>query len=77
MVEVWRAKIQASMLITCLLQHAQGKRKMSTTQVRAAEILLKKVMPDKTENVNTNTNYEESIEARAKAAEDQEQPHVH
>ena len=34
------------MLCKLLQDHAQGKREMSGTQVRAAEILLRKVMPD-------------------------------
>lgn len=41
-----RRKIQASQLINRLTAHAHGKVEMSPTQVRAAEILLKKSMPD-------------------------------
>lgn len=41
-----RAKIQASVLIGMLHEHVQGKREMSTTQVRSAEILLRKSVPD-------------------------------
>ena len=41
-----RSKIQASQLINRLQNHALGKNKMITTQVRAAEALLRKVMPD-------------------------------
>lgn len=42
----WRQKIQASMIINRLSEHAIGSAEMSATQVRAAEILLKKVLPD-------------------------------
>lgn len=41
-----RAKIQTSQLINRLQDHTAGKCNMSQTQVRAAEILLKKAMPD-------------------------------
>lgn len=41
-----RGKIQAQMLINRLEQHASGKLDMSPTQVRAVEVLLKKVLPD-------------------------------
>jgi hypothetical protein len=41
-----RAKIQATMIIKGLVAHIAGEREMSATQVRAAEILLKKTLPD-------------------------------
>ncbi|MBA1364055.1 hypothetical protein [Burkholderia gladioli] len=42
-----RAKIQASQLINRLQDHALGKLKdLSPTQMRAIEILLKKILPD-------------------------------
>ena len=41
-----RAKIQSSQLVNALQNHVHGKNDMSQTQVRAAEILLKKTMPD-------------------------------
>jgi len=44
--ERWRQKIQASMLINRLTDHAAGRNEMTATQVRAAEILLKKILPD-------------------------------
>jgi len=44
--EKWRAKIKASMLLNRLRDHALGKVEMTPTQVRAAEILLKKSLPD-------------------------------
>lgn len=41
-----RQRIQTSMLINRLTDHALGKIKMEPTQVRAIEILLRKTMPD-------------------------------
>jgi len=41
-----REKIQASMLIRALTDCVEGRNKMTSVQVRAAEVLLKKVVPD-------------------------------
>lgn len=41
-----RAKIQASQLINRLTDHAFDKVELSTTQIKAIEILLKKSVPD-------------------------------
>jgi hypothetical protein len=41
-----REKIQTSMLVNLLTEHVKGKRKMRSTQVRAALGLLAKVLPD-------------------------------
>lgn len=41
-----RAKIQASQLINRLTEHALGNIDMSPTQVSAAQILLRKTLPD-------------------------------
>ncbi len=41
-----RERIQTSMLINRLSDHVFGKVELSPTQVRSAEILLKKSMPD-------------------------------
>jgi hypothetical protein len=41
-----RAKIKTSELLTVLGQHAFGERKMEATQIKCAEILLRKVLPD-------------------------------
>jgi hypothetical protein len=46
--EAWREKIRASMLINRLQNHVSGRIEMSPTQLRAAEILLKKRLPDLT-----------------------------
>lgn len=42
----WREKIRTSMLINRLTSHVVGRIEMSPTQVRAAEVLLKKNLPD-------------------------------
>lgn len=41
-----RLKIQAAQLINRLTAHAEGTVDMSSTQVRAIEILLRKILPD-------------------------------
>lgn len=41
-----RKKIQASQLVNRLTNHALGEIEMSPTQVRAAEVLLRKTLPD-------------------------------
>lgn len=41
-----RVKIQNSNILNALIEHAEGKRDMSSTQVSAALGLLKKIMPD-------------------------------
>lgn len=44
--ETWKSKIQASVIGLRLYQHMQGKVKMTPTQIKAADILLKKLVPD-------------------------------
>jgi hypothetical protein len=41
-----RAKIQTSQLINRLFSHVNGEVELSSSQVRAAEVLLKKTLPD-------------------------------
>lgn len=41
-----REKIKTSQLLNRLQNHAFGKNKMTTTQIRAAEVCLKKTLPD-------------------------------
>ena len=41
-----RRKIPVAIICSRLARHVQGKLKMSNTQIRAADILLKKCMPD-------------------------------
>lgn len=42
----WRSKIQSSMLVNRLQDHANGKVEMTKSQVSAAIALLKKTAPD-------------------------------
>lgn len=41
-----RVKIQNSNILNALIEHVEGKREMSATQVTAAVNLMKKVLPD-------------------------------
>ena len=51
----WRKKIQTSALINRLQGYAKGELEMESAQVKAAEILLRKVLPDQTENKHDHT----------------------
>lgn len=44
--DTWREKIRIGMLLNHLRNHVLGRVEMTPTQVRAAEILLRKVLPD-------------------------------
>lgn len=44
--EATREKIRVSALINRLHDHIDGKNELSTTQVRAIEVLLRKSLPD-------------------------------
>ncbi len=46
MLDEHRTKIANSQILKCLIEHVEGKREMSATQVTAGLGLLKKVMPD-------------------------------
>lgn len=46
MTDEHRAKIQNSSILNALIEHVQGEREMSATQVTAGLGLLRKVMPD-------------------------------
>ena len=46
MSEAHRVKIQNSNILNALIEHVEGKREMSATQVSAGLGLLKKVLPD-------------------------------
>jgi len=41
-----RVKIQNSNILNALIEHVEGVREMSSTQVSAAIALMKKVLPD-------------------------------
>lgn len=44
--DAWKKKIQVSMLGLRLYDHALGNIEMSATQIKAADILLRKLVPD-------------------------------
>jgi hypothetical protein len=44
--KTWREKIKVSNIVTRLNKCAQGEVEMTAQQIKAAEILLKKVLPD-------------------------------
>lgn len=44
--KAWREKIRTSMLINRLQNHVAGRIEMTATQLRAAEVLLKKTLAD-------------------------------
>lgn len=46
MVERWKSKIQTGQIVTRLNKCANGEIEMTPIQLKAAEILLRKVMPD-------------------------------
>jgi len=48
MTEAHRDKIRNSNILNALVEHVEGRREMSSTQVTAGLGLLKKVMPDVT-----------------------------
>jgi hypothetical protein len=52
MTEEHRTKIANSQILKYLVEHVEGKREMTTTQVTAGLGLLKKIMADKTESKN-------------------------
>jgi hypothetical protein len=48
-----RAKIANSNILNALIEHVEGRREMSSSQVTAGVALLKKVMPDLSHNEHT------------------------
>ena len=59
-----RRKIQASQLVNRLTDHAFNKVEMSSTQVKAAEILLKKSVPDLSQVQGTGDDGELEMQIR-------------
>lgn len=49
----WKAKIKASMLLIRLQDHAVGKIEMKNTQIKAADIVLRKMVPDLAKHEHT------------------------
>ena len=44
--DAWKQKIQVSIIALRLYDHLQGKNEMTSTQIKAADILLRKMVPD-------------------------------
>lgn len=42
----WKARIQAGVILDRLVKHVNGEIDMSSSQIKAADILLKKTVPD-------------------------------
>lgn len=59
--EETRQRIAAGKIVSFLQEHVAGKREMSSTQIRAAEILLRKVLPDLTAVALAKSNDTRSI----------------
>lgn len=60
-----RVKIQNSNILRALIEHAEGKRDMSTSQVTAGLGLLKKALPDLTAvelSGKVTVSHEEALE---------------
>jgi hypothetical protein len=51
--ETWKDRISATMILNRLVSHVEGNLDLSPTQIKAADIILKKVVPDlaRTEHV--------------------------
>jgi hypothetical protein len=74
-----RTKIANSQILKCLVEHVEGKREMSATQVSAGLGLLKKVMPDLSSAENTTEvvhRYVARLPAKAKSTEEWQQQHA-
>lgn len=54
--EAHRDKIQKSNILNALIEHAEGRREMSSTQVTAGLGLLKKALPDLSSVEQTTTH---------------------
>ena len=65
-----RVKIQNSNILNALVEHVEGRREMSSTQVSAGIALLKKVMPDLASvDVNANVSGALSVIVSARDAD--------
>ena len=68
MSEEHRVKIQNSNILNALVEHVEGKREMTSTQVSAGVALLKKVMPDLS---SIESSIDHSGEIKVKASKEQ------
>ena len=49
----WKERISAGMIMARLVKHLDGEIDLSPTQVRAADIILRKIVPDLARTENT------------------------
>lgn len=70
--EEHRVKIANSNILNALVEHALGQREMSNTQVTAAIALLRKVLPDMSENKSDITIEHRSVMRMPEVAVDAE-----
>lgn len=78
MSEEHRVKIQNSNILNALIEHVDGKREMSATQVSAGVALLRKVLPDLSAADNTTEvvhRYVADVPAVAASTEQWQQQH--
>lgn len=77
--EAHRVKIQNSNILNALIEHVEGKRDMSATQVSAGVALLRKVMPDLSSaeiKQETTHRYVARIPEKAASPEKWQQQHA-
>jgi hypothetical protein len=78
MTDEHRVKIQNSNILNALVEHVEGRREMSATQVSAGLGLLKKVMPDLSSADNTTEvvhRYVARLPEKAKSTEAWQKQH--
>lgn len=61
--EEWKEKIKIGVILDRLIQHVDGKIQMSSSQIKAADILLKKVAPDLSRS-DVNNNHSGAVEVK-------------
>jgi len=63
--EEWKSKIQATQLMNRLLKHFEGEVELSSTQIKAAQIMLNKIIPDLKSVDNVLSNPDGSLTPQA------------
>ena len=52
----WKDRISAGMIMARLVKHLDGEIDLSPTQIKAADIILRKIVPDLARTENTGAN---------------------
>lgn len=79
MTDEHRGKIKNSNILNALIEHVEGKREMSASQVSAGLGLLRKVLPDLSQTESTSEvihRYVARVPEKAKTAEAWQQQHA-